>query len=257
MKISIVTAYYNRRQLFFNTLKTIEKSKHKDDIEIIVVDDASKNEHRIEDFVDIFDLNLKIIRIEQANKWWSNPCMPFNIGFKEATNDVIIIQNPECLHFGDVIDYTLNNIQENIYLNFGCYSVDGKVTNEITKHINQVGRILNPLNNRAIRADGDIAWYNHSKFRPHMLHFCSAIMKSDLDDLGGFDERFAKGIGFDDNEFLERIKRKRMDIQIIDRPFVVHQFHGLSSYYTDPKFKKNHMLYNQMLHETSYTVNKK
>ena len=174
MKVSIVTAYYNRKQLFFNTLKTIENSKHKNDIEIIVVDDASEDIHKLDDFIDQFDLNLKIIRIEKNNKWWSNPCVPFNIGFKEVKGDVIILQNPECLHFGDIIDYTINNIQENMYLNFACYSVDERITKEITKHINQIGKILNPLNNRATRVDGETAWYNHSKFKPGMLHFCSS-----------------------------------------------------------------------------------
>ena len=40
MKISIVTAFYNRRELFLTTLKSIAASPHKRDVEIIVVDDS-------------------------------------------------------------------------------------------------------------------------------------------------------------------------------------------------------------------------
>ena len=51
--ISIVSAYYNRKPQFYRTLKSIVKSKFKD-IEYIVVDDCSSNEHRIEDLVKEF-----------------------------------------------------------------------------------------------------------------------------------------------------------------------------------------------------------
>ena len=52
--ISIVTAYHNRKDLFINTLKTIDKFKGNNEIEVIAVDDCSTEEHRIEDLVNIF-----------------------------------------------------------------------------------------------------------------------------------------------------------------------------------------------------------
>jgi glycosyltransferase involved in cell wall biosynthesis len=236
MKISLVTAYYNRKQLFFNTLKSIEKSSLKSDLEIIVVDDASRDDQRIEDFVDKFNLDIKLLRIEKADKWWTNPSIPFNKGFKMVTGEAVIIQNPECVHMGDILKAVNDNIQENVYLNFGCYSVDEKITSNIT-HISKnefneskVKYYIEPMINRSIVRDGETAWYNHSKYRPHQLHFCSAISKKDLYELGGFDERFANGIAYDDNEFLARIKRKKMTINMIDSPFVIHQFHGNTNY---------------------------
>jgi glycosyltransferase involved in cell wall biosynthesis len=245
MKISIVTAYYNRKNLFYNTLRSIESLVSKDSVEIIVVDDASREEERIESFVDKFDLDLKIIRIEQKDKWWTNPCIPFNIGFKNATGDVIIIQNPECIHMGNIIKFVEENIQDNVYLNFGCYSIDEKLTRKITNSIQpdfnkvKVNNLIYPTNNCSIVADGETAWYNHSKYRPHQLHFCSAITKNNLVELGGFDERYADGIGFDDNEFLLRIKRKNMLIKMIDNPFVLHQYH----YSGTPMSQQNRLLF--------------
>lgn len=236
MKISLVTAYYNRKQLFFNTLKSIEKSSLKTDLEIIVVDDASRDDQRIEEFIDKFDLDIKLLRIEQKDKHWTNPCVPFNKGFKLVTGDAVIIQNPECVHMGDVLKAVSENIQENVYLNFGCYSVDEKLTSNITfvskNEFNEakVKYYIEPMINRSITRDGETAWYNHSKYRPHQLHFCSAISKKDLFELGGFDERYANGIAYDDNEFLARIKRKKMNISMIDSPFVIHQFHGNTNY---------------------------
>ena len=53
MKISIVTAYYNRRQLLINTLKSISKTSH-NDFEVIVVDDGSTEENKIDDLPNEF-----------------------------------------------------------------------------------------------------------------------------------------------------------------------------------------------------------
>ena len=80
--ISIITGYYNRKNLFYQTLKSLTKSKFKD-FEVIAVDDASSPEHRIEDFIDEFSF-LNVIRINENQKWYINPCVAFNIGLKEA-----------------------------------------------------------------------------------------------------------------------------------------------------------------------------
>ena len=263
-KISIVTAYYNRRKLLHNTLKTIEHTKYNELVEIIIVDDNSNDNNRIDDFPSLFKLDIKLIRIEQKDKWWLNPCIPFNIAIRAAKNDIILIQNPECLHFGEIIEYTLNNMRDNLYLSFGAYSIDNINQDRINKINfdsptvkNQIGKIILPLRDGPLLADGTNAWYNHSKWRPLALHFCNAIMKTDLDDLGGFDERFGLGFAWDDNEFIWRIKEiKKMEVQIIDRPFVIHQFHGAANYEVNQQaFARNAQLYNFVKSGQNYKAN--
>lgn len=100
MKISIATSYYNRKPQFINTLKTIQKSKQINNTELIVVDDCSADEHRLDDIPQQYPF-VKVIRLESKDRWYTNPCVPFNKAIKEATGDVIILQNPECLHVGD------------------------------------------------------------------------------------------------------------------------------------------------------------
>lgn len=227
-KISIVTTYYNRRRLLHNTLKTIQLSKFKDLVEIIIVDDGSSDNERIDDFPNLFKLDIKVIRINPKDKWYVGTSIPFNIGIKEAKFDIVILQNAECFHFGDIIESVLTNTKENVYLSFGAYSIDKYNTEQINKFNfdspnirNQIGKIIMPLKNGPLLADGTNAWYNHSIWRPLALHFCTAIMKKDLDDLGGFDERFAPGFAFEDSELIWRIKEvKKMEVKILDRPFV-------------------------------------
>jgi glycosyltransferase involved in cell wall biosynthesis len=244
--ISIVTGYYNRLDLFLNTLRTISKSEVKD-IEVIAVDDGSSEEHRLEDLIEVFPF-LKVIRVEPEDKWWVNPCVTFNKGFKEANGDIIVIQNPECKHMGDVLTEA-SKIKEGEYISFACYSIDEDTT---------YGKNL-IINNRPASHDGDNAWYNHSVFRPVGYHFCAVITKKDLDELGGFDERYAYGIGYDDNEFLHRVKKK-LNFRIVDNPFVIHQWHKSVNYShldTNNLLEKNRNLLNGVtLKENTWQVNR-
>jgi len=225
MKVSVVTAYYNRKALFYNTLLQLQHSVIKD-FEVIAVDDGSGEENRLEALQSEFDF-LKVIRLDPADKWYTNPCIPFNTGFKAARGEIIIIQNPECLHNGDILEYVVNNLRENDYLSFACYSLDKATTDRIDKSTiprlaDATGLEILP---RKVNFDGDAGWYNHSVINPQGYHFCAALNKTDLVALKGFDERFALGVACDDNEFLFRVKEKGMNFKIIDEPFVLHQNH--------------------------------
>jgi glycosyltransferase involved in cell wall biosynthesis len=225
--ISIVTAYFNRKPLFYNTLKSIDKSSIKD-FEVVVVDDCSDEEHRLEDLTEEFNF-LRVIRLEKKDKWYVNPCVPFNVGIKEAKGDVIILQNPECFHLGDVMSDVLERLTDTNYLAYGCYSLDKGRTGILgtvhSEDVEKIKEVIAPLPHQIIREEGGLGWYNHSQVRPVAYHFLSAIKKSNMDKLNGFDERYAKGIAYDDDELLVRIRRMGLDVQIVNNPFVLHQWH--------------------------------
>jgi len=236
MKISVVTAYYNRHDLFIKTLESISKTQYKGDFEIIAVDDVSKDSQRITDLPSLFPkLNLKIVRIDEKDKWWVNPCIPNNIGFGIASGDIIIIQNPECLHVGDVISHAAKNISNNKYIVFGCYGIDTTKTQLISKidggSVEEVYKIISPICNASLYSwTIKNRWYQHSKFSAYGLNYCTAITREDLKDLGGFDEAYANGISYDDTDFFRRVCRKGMNIDMVDDPLVVHQCHEFTDY---------------------------
>jgi predicted glycosyltransferase involved in capsule biosynthesis len=220
MKISIVTSYFNRKEILINTLKSIKNTNHRN-FEVIIVDDASSEDHRIEDLTQHFPF-IKIIRVEPENKWYCNPCVPFNLGFKEAEGEIIIIQNPECFHTSDLISFVEENLKENDYFTFGCYSLNEENTKNLLNSFDYHKNII--TKNRGATSNGDDAWYNHPIYRPVGYHFTSAIYKNKLEELNGFDERFAKGYGYDDDEFLHRVK-KICNFKILNYPLVLHQHH--------------------------------
>ncbi len=226
--ISVVTAYYNRKKLFTRTLKSMLPYYGKIDFEVIVVDDGSDEAERLEDLQTDYPF-LRVIRLEKQNKWYKNPCIPFNIGFEAVKGDKIIIQNPECYHFGAILAYVDTHLKENEYLSFGCFSMDKLNTDDDALFFDEknIAKLIEN-NNRSFTTDGDLGWYNHSKFRPEAFHFCAAMMSTDLFDLGGFDERYAKGVGYDDDELIWRIKNKKMQIKFIDDQIVLHQNHYIA-----------------------------
>ena len=216
-RVTVVMTFWNRKTQLINTLKSIRQYGH--DVKVIVVDDASTNG---DDILYLQDKDTKVITMK--NKTWINPCIPFNTGFAQVDTDIVILQNAECMHNGDVVGHALSNIGKNIYLNYSALSIGDSMTKEITAGGN-VADIVAPYMDKSFESNSWIGWYNHPKYRPKMYHFCSAIMRGDLYDLGGFDERFADGSAYDDDELIARIRKKGMDIRIIERPFVVHQFH--------------------------------
>lgn len=244
MKISVVMAYYNRKKHLVNTLWSMSQSKYKN-FEVIVVDDASDEEHRINDLKKQFNF-LKTYRIRKDHKKHTNPCIPLNKAISMSTGDIIIIQNPECFHFNDVFSHVVNNIEENKYLAYSVVNRDivNKLNNLIINgyYYNNVNDLINERKNKHKK------WYCHSINRPKALNFCTAITRDDLKELNGFDERYAFGIERDDVEFLDRIQRKGMDIVFVDDIVVIHQSHK-PFYYSNYNSKKlkdiNHNLYKE------------
>lgn len=216
--ISIVMAYYNRLPQLKYTLKTFEKSSFKD-FEIVIVDDYSSIMHSIDKLPREFpSLNFKIIKMQDVNKkkTYVGPSIPYNIGFKESKGDKIIIQNPECCHMGDVIAYTENNLKDDTYLSFHCFA-SGKRELENLHKTNHLD--VEKSNGR---------WYNHEIHRPASYHFTTAITRKNLIELNGFDERYAAGYCYDDDEFIERIKKQNLKIKFVSDPWTIHQYHGKS-----------------------------
>lgn len=187
VKVSIVMAYFNRKEQLIQTVESIKKSTYKN-IEIIIVDDNSRESQRVTTFIeDVKDnLDIKVITIEENEKVWVNPCIPYNRGFAEATGEIIIIQNPEVMHVGDCIDFVVKNIELNDWMIFNCYGSPGfEFNNIIERQHHNCEQIYDTINN-AIKA-GQLMYDSTPEYERHKYTSCNPefLLKGEFFLIGG------------------------------------------------------------------------
>jgi GT2 family glycosyltransferase len=223
---SIVMTYYERPVQLHWTLQSFAHHGYGADVEVIVADDGSSDAPASRLDVSAYPFRVKLIYLPREQKWYSNPCIPFNRAIAEATGQTVILQNAECFHHGNILSHAKEQLRRRVYLSYGAYSIS-KQTFDAVSGLPCFADVLRAvrLDDRRVVLDGDDGWYNHSQHRPVAYHFCSALLKQDLDDLGGFDERYARGVGYDDDELIFRIRKNGFDVRIVDDPAVVHQWH--------------------------------
>ena len=237
-KISIIMAYFNRKDQLKITLETIKSSKYKNK-EIIIVDDNSRIDQRVDLFIDNYrnDLDIKVITIKENEKNWVNPCIAYNIGIKEASGEIIVLQNPEVMHVGYCLDFISKNLKYRDWLSFNCYgSPNFQFNKQIEKKtesekFTDIYNLTFNIGGNSVERENVGGWLNHYSKHFVAYHYLAAIHKSDIYDYldGGFNEKFKDGIGADDDELIKRLIFNKFNFKISKFesgiPFCIHLYH--------------------------------
>ena len=220
-KLCIVMPYYDRQYQLDKTLDSLMLSKHTN-FSVIIVDDNSPQDIVLPSVP--FDVEV----IKLTSKTWTNVSPVYNMGFNKAKEhgaEVVIIQSSECYHVGDVLLHAEDNIKTGNYIAYGCFQIDKDTT--FSNH-----DIMRLSKQNAFKVDGDNkgkgvnAWWNHSVYSPLPQYWGAAISMSLLKEINGIDERFAYGHAYEDGWFLYQLKNIGANIESVDYPFVVHQWHS-------------------------------
>lgn len=254
--ISIVMTTNNRPQQTFFTLKTIEQSIYKN-VQVIIVDDYKQEQFSIEE---LSKYNFQIDYVRFPNKFWINPCVNYNLGFKIAKGTKIIIQNAEVCHIGDVINYVSSNVNENeyhIFDAFACPMMDNiklhtlqEVNYETTQLVlTNIGTWDQYFSSNKIGT-----WYQHSEKRNNQYHFLTALTKNTLEKIGGFDIDYCLGTCWDDVELILRIKNT--DIKIINVESEKNKILGIHQWHIHSPHGYGYIHNNEYLHRIKLRYNK-
>jgi len=102
MKYSIVMPHWERAELLQHTLQSFAYHyADRSDWEVIVVED-SKNRDNVRDVIAAFG-HLPFMLVRTGLDDGYNPSPAFNAGVRSARGEYVVITNPECLHFTNVL----------------------------------------------------------------------------------------------------------------------------------------------------------
>jgi GT2 family glycosyltransferase len=206
VKISIVMTAYKRPKLLKNTLESIKMQTRKPD-EIIVVEDG--HDGGVTQGVAITAKNEGLpvkyfCRQNRPHLDYSNPAIPKNIGIKQATGDILIIQCAEVAYTSpnDILNMT-RPVEE-------CRGVSTFAT--VSARDEQ---------------GGFQEWYaGPNRAEKWFLDFCQAVRREAVVDIGGFDELY-EGYGFDDDDFALRLQASGIQYRWALDVECHHQWHPI------------------------------
>jgi len=251
--VSIVLTYHNRPDQLRQSIRSLRSfcGQNLPDTEVVIVDDASRSGMEARGVLQDMKFDAKLIEISPEEKTWVNPSVPYNRGFKAATGDIVVIQNAETFYMGNVLSVVRQLVTDANYVVFPCYSTTQHQFHKILEvwgspqldWVSNIRRILHPFQSDQ--------WFHHPVHNPVWYHFTTAMARKNLMGIGGFNEIFANGYCFDDNEFLLRIRRSGLQITPVteDQAYVVHQWHPKNPNLHGgcPLWEKNRQLYLQIL----------
>ena len=217
--ISVIMGYNNRPQQLENTLRTIEHfcADILEDVDLVVIDDSSEDHLRAESCLGDYKGPYQHVYLDRRNQQYRNPGSVYNMAAEMAKSDLLFLTNPENMHCGPVLQAGMVEYEVGSYAVFGCRTL----------------RMI-PTSWRRVIENPDAftnwqeahGWYQHSRIYNRLLHFAAFIDKETYSKVGGFDENYDHGVGFEDNDFIEEIIRNEVPITVVDEPFVAHQPHG-------------------------------
>lgn len=212
MNYSILMPYYDRIKQFESTL---ESYRHhyggRKDWELIVVQDPKERPDTTVKLLGKFYDLPAILMAGQGNG--NNPAVLYNQGAEWARGKVIVLTSPEIFHVSNVLSRLDEMSFQGSY--FAC-SCAAAVDWSVEKRNGGFPRLVWTPDK----------WYQHGKYRPAYYHFCTALLREDWKRVGGFDEEYAKGVGYDDNDFRNRVLRAGLRPLPLDDVLTIHLPHG-------------------------------
>lgn len=234
--VSIVMTTHNRVKQTINSLISIERQNIP--VEVIIVDDSQLTKENLRKEIEDhkFSFNIKYIAIKKNYDYISS-LVGYNIGFKFVVCDIVIIQNAEIFHLGNIIEKMMNEINDKSYIVCNIYNHSKKYFNEmIDENVTKIKTVEDYKDfmlkrhqgNSFYEKDFNISdWYSHGVHRNVFYYFLCCIKKSNLIE---FDYDFSLSPNFDDNSYLDMMVEKGIGLKRLSDEYMgIHQWHSKDS----------------------------
>lgn len=216
--ISLILPYWDRQEAADKALKSLEIYKDLD-LEIIVVDDGNKIPFKTPDS----PLNIRVITLPRKDI--PKSCVtPWNRGVDEAKGDIVILSCIEILHEEPIIAQMKQQLEE----------------------IGRNGYVL-----ASAWCPEFNEWHCHSSIRTPRnvwgtgLSFFGMMYKGMYKRVGGYNEKYRDGAGYEDNDFINRMLSSGAQFKIRDDLKVIHPKSGATTKWPAGSFERNESLFKE------------
>lgn len=218
MKYGILMPYLDRLPQLRMTLVSFRSHyAHRDDWRaVIMVDRKETKPQEIASMVTALGMENRCLVFGPIGNGSSNtPCAEYNQAAAISDADYVLPTNPECLHLTDILGELdkLFAVDPNRYVVCACEAV---------------ARVSMPHDDMAGLAYKHVDWYQHSKHHNPMLNFCTAISRNNYNRIGGFDPAYSGGLGYADNDFINKIKAAGLPLVVRDDMIALHLEHPVT-----------------------------
>lgn len=172
--VSIVIPYFKREDVLKKNLENYRKLYKNLVMEFIVVNDGDNPP----------DVDAKIINLPEKD-YPLNPCVPINVGVREAKFDLCVITGPEIFHRKPILYDMADRTEKSFYswVTAACWA--GKRGQwDCHTSVNKIKHKADGISEQA------------------GFHFMAMFHRSFFLSFGGMDERYRNGYCFDDNDLI-------------------------------------------------------
>ena len=208
--------YYNKTDFKYVLMSLYCNYKGRNDYEVVIIEDSKNTNGSHDSLMEAINeykdkVNIKHLRVE--NEGYMAVKLR-NYGASQSNGDIIVLTGPDCMHFNSI----LNGLDEEYRNNDDKYVVCA------CRNVSLGGDKLAFDDFKYTEKE----WYQHSVEMNRNYHFCNAIFKSRYIELGGFDEEYNKGLWYDDDDFLNTVKKSGIPIIPRDDLITLHIDHDRS-----------------------------
>lgn len=218
--ISLLLPYWDRQKAADAALRSIAAAYSSLDLEVIVVDDGNRDPFKTPP---VPELDLRVIRRPIKDKPTS-PVAAWNEAARQARGDVLALSCVEIVHPTPVL----------------------KAMRETLRELGPDGYVL-----AAAWVPEQNVWHCHSSVQVPTcppgtgIGFLSILNRELFERVGGFDEAYMHGAGYEDRDFIQRLHAAGARFHIRDDLVVHHPKRGAQIHWGAERFAVNEALYRE------------
>ena len=225
MQLSILISSFRRIHLFKRTLFSIETNPPSIDFEVVVADEESDQTEQVLSELRKRNFKWKFIRtslrdfedVTGIKKFWNNSSVTTNISYKYSSGQLLAHMGNDIIADKDCFKYLINDLPSTKYAwsVSKTWDIPQTILDKLDEYgTNLAGEDIDSCKNRVLSNSN------------HVPNYLSLFTRSVWDEIGGYDERFMRGIGAEDSDFMRKSFKLPGFKWTNSHALSLHQSHG-------------------------------